>query len=160
MSITEQASTPFLDSVGPAKVTRIGNLTRTPTLRFSAKGTSWTTTALRVDRRTRKEDGTWEDLPSEFYDVVAFGVLAESVAESLATGDRVIVVGRVEGTEWTGRDGAVRTGWKIVADDVGASLRHGPVVVDRITRNGSRSDSVARALEATSVEELLGEVES
>jgi single-strand DNA-binding protein len=158
VSTTEQSSTPFLDNVGAAKVTRIGNLTRTPELRFSAKGAAWTTTALAVDRRKRCEDGTWEDLPSEFYDVVAFGRLAESVAESLAVGDRVIVVGRVEATEWIGRDGVQRTGHKIVADDVGPSLRHGPAQVDRITRNGPRSDSDARALAATSVEELLGEV--
>jgi single-strand DNA-binding protein len=157
MTTTEQAGTPALDNVGAVKVTTTGNLTRTPTLRFSAKGTSWTTTALAVDRRTRREDGTWEDLAPEYFDVVCFGQLAESVAESLATGDRVIVVGRVE---------AARTGCKIIADDVGPSLRRGPVVVDRIIRTGPRSDAGADgeamtdALAATSVEELLGEVRS
>jgi single-strand DNA-binding protein len=138
--------------------TQTGNLTRDPELRYSAKGSAWCVTALAVNRRTKGDDGVWADLPPEFFDVVAFGQLAESVAECLAKGDRVIVVGRLESETWTGRDGKERTTDKIVADEVGPSLRHGTVQVDRVARTGHTSDALARAEAAESAEDLFGRV--
>ena len=139
--------------------TRVGNLTRDPVLRFSAKGAPWLTTAMAVDRRQRLEDGTWEDQPPEFYDVVCFGDLAENVAECLVKGDRVMVVGKVEDATWTGRDGKEHNAQKIVADDVGTSLRRGTVEVKRTKRQGPGfgPDALARDLAATRPEELFGE---
>jgi single-strand DNA-binding protein len=134
--------------------TQIGNLTRDPTLRFSAKGAAWTTMALAVDCRSRSEDGAWVARPAQFYDVVCFGSLAENVAECLAKGDRVVIVGRIEDTKWVGRDGTERTGQRIVADDIGASLRRSSVEVTRTTRR--EPDQVARWLEATTPDELFG----
>jgi single-strand DNA-binding protein len=128
MSITEAPT---------SKVTRIGNLTKDPELRYSAKGKAWTTAALAVDRRKRCEDGTWEDLDPAFYDLVCFGDLAENVAECLARGDRVVVYGKVEETNWTGRDDVDRTGQKLVADDIGVSLRHRTAEINRTTRCGA-----------------------
>ena len=81
MSTTEQAITP------KSTVTRVGNLTRDPELRYSAKGAAWATTALAVDRRKRCDDGTWEEMVPEFYDMVCFGDLAENVAGCLSKGD-------------------------------------------------------------------------
>jgi single-strand DNA-binding protein len=138
--------------------TQVGNLTRGPELRYSAKGSAWCTTAVAVNRRKKGDDGTWTDLPPEFFDVVAFGQLAESVAECLAKGDRVIVVGRLESETWTGRDGKERTTDKIVADEVGPSLRHGTVQVDRVARTGHTSDALARAEAADTAEDLFGRV--
>jgi single-strand DNA-binding protein len=141
----------------PSKVIRVGNLTRDPELRYSAKGAAWVITAMAVDRRKRCDDGTWEDMAPEFYDVVCFGDLAESVAECLAKGDRVIVTGRIEDDTWTGRDGVERTGHKLVADDIGASLRYGTVEVNRTRRRGPGMDPdvVASITQATTAEELF-----
>ena len=88
----------------PARLgSRVGNLTRDPELRYSTKGTAWASCGLAVTRRKRNDDGTFEDLPTEFYDLVCFGELAEHVAECLHTGDRVVVVGRLEEDKYTGR---------------------------------------------------------
>ena len=137
-----------------SKVTRIGNLTRDPELRFSAKGSAWATTAIAVDRRSRRPDGTWEEAPPEFYDVVCFGDLSENVAASLSKGDRVIAVGKVEAQQWTGRDGVDRTGYKLIADDIGTSLRHGSVEVNRTSRRGPAS--VESLIMAKTADELFG----
>ena len=134
-------------------VTRSGNLTRDPELRYSAKGAAWTTCGLAVECRIRHEDGTFEDGPTEFYDLVAFGTLAEDMVECLAKGDRVILQGRLEHDTWTGRDGLERTTKKIVVDDLGASVKYGTVQVDRIGQRGpsndtAREDYLQRILEA------------
>jgi single-strand DNA-binding protein len=104
-------------------VALVGNLTRDPELRFAATGTAWATCGMAVNRQRRCDDGTWEELLTEFFDVVCFGALAEHVADSLATGDRVIAYGRIEHQDWTSRDGAKHATQRLVAEEVGASLR-------------------------------------
>ncbi len=144
-------------------VTRSGNLTRDPELRYSAKGAAWVTSGLAVNRRVRKEADEWEDAPTEYFDLVAFGDLAESVAECLAKGDRVILQGRLEHDTWTGRDGVERTTRKIVVDDLGASLKYGTVQVDRTRRRGPGGldpDRLAQIEQATTAEDLFGEPET
>ena len=137
------------------KEPRVGNLTRDPVLRYSAKGAAWATTAVAEDRQAKTEDGAWHDLPPEFYEVVCFGDLAENVATCLAKGDRVVIVGRVEQDTWTGRDGKDRTTAKVVADDIGVSLRRGTVEVNRTRRWIPRYD-MTRMVEVNTPEELFG----
>ena len=145
-------------SMFPIKVTRVGNLTRDPELRYSAKGGAWVTTAMAVDRRRRCDDGTWEDMAPDFLDVVCFGDLAENVAASLTKGDRVVVVGKIEDQQWTGRDGVERTGHKLIVDDMGASLRYGMIEVNRTSRKGPAPTD--RVLAAQTADELFYGVEA
>ena len=120
----------------PTYRTLAGNLTRDPELRFSAKGTAWCTAGLAVNRRRRLDDGSYEELPAEFYELVCFGDLAEHLAECLSKGDRVVAWGRIEEETWTGHDGTERTTTKLLADDLGVSLRFGAVTVERTRGSG------------------------
>ena len=122
----------------PAKVlykTLTGNLTRDPELRFSAKGTAWCSVGLAVTPRVRDDDGTWADGETTFYELVTFGDLAEHVAE-LVKGTRVIAAGKLETETWTAKDGTERETVKLLADEVGASLRYASVDVRRTSRKG------------------------
>jgi single-strand DNA-binding protein len=92
-------------------------------LRHSATGTAWVSCGLAVNQRRRSDDGRFEDLAPEFYDLVCFGDLAEHLIDSVHKGDRVVVVGRVEHRRYSSTDGTDRTARKLVADDIGASLR-------------------------------------
>ena len=116
------------------QVTLAGNLTRDPELRFSTKGTPWCSVGLAVNPTRRLDDGTYEELPAEFYELTTFGDLAEHLAESLGKGDRVLATGRVEVDTWTGRDGEERTTAKLVCEEVGPSLRFATVEVRRTGR--------------------------
>ncbi len=121
----------------PAKVvyrTITGNLTRDPELRYSTKGTPWATAGLAVNHRKRHEDGTWEELAPEFYDLVCFGDMAEHLVECVEKGTRVIASGRIEDDTWTAKDGTERTGRKLIADEVGVSLRFATVTVTKLTQ--------------------------
>jgi len=117
----------------PSKTAQIGNLTRVPDLRFSAKGTAWATCGLAVSHRFRDEAGDWHEAEPTFYEIVAFGDLAEHFAESAVKGSRVVVCGRVEEDTWTAKDGTERTGLKLLADDIGLSLRWATAVVEKVT---------------------------
>ena len=48
--------------------------------------------------------------------VIVFNEAAERL--DLADGDRVNVIGRLEGTSWEGQDGGRRYGWQVVAEQV------------------------------------------
>ena len=122
--------------------TLVGNLTRDPELRFSAKGTAWCTVGLAVTPRVRDDDGNWSDGETAFYDLVTFGDLAEHVAE-LAKGTRVIAYGRVETETWTAKDGTERETVKLLADEVGPSLRYASVEVHRTARRGPAERTTA-----------------
>ena len=114
-------------------VTLAGNITRDPELRFSSKGTAWCSVGLAVTPRARGDDGTWTDGETTFYELVTFGDMAEHVAE-LAKGTRVVACGKVEVETWTGKDGTERETLKLLADEVGASLRYASVDVRRTSR--------------------------
>lgn len=105
-------------------ITLCGNLTAAPTLRFT-KTSDKAVVNLRVARNyPRNQDGSQR--PADFFDVEVWEEMAEHVA-NLPKGSRVIIIGRFKNDEWTSEDGTVNRGFRIVADEVGASARWNPV---------------------------------
>lgn len=112
--------------------TIVGNTTRDPELRYAKSGIAMLTVGVAVNRKQGDEEVT------SFFDVVAFGSLAENVAESCAKGSRVVVTGRLEQRTWETGTGERRSKVEIVADDIGPSLRWATASV---TRNASDRQS-------------------
>lgn len=56
-------------------------------------------------------------------DVVCFDEQAEQVAERVSKGDRVCVTGRLELEKYTRKDGTEGSALRMVADEIGLSLR-------------------------------------
>jgi len=112
-------------------VARIGNLSSHPELRFGKTGTAFARVGLAHRPHVPKGEPEAETV---FYEVVAFGTLAEHVARSLQKGDRVVVVGKGEVEHWKDRDGVERSTKKIVADGIGPDLRFAAVEVQRVER--------------------------
>lgn len=102
-----------------------GNLTADPELRYSTSGTPLT--SLRVASSSRRYDRQaqrWVDGSTSYLDVTVW-TAAENVAESLAKGDRVVIVGNLRTQTWTpeGSD-KPRSKLIVVASEVGASLQY------------------------------------
>lgn len=112
----------------------VGNAARDPELRFSPAGMPVASFGLAVNHRFQK-DGQWEERVS-FFDVTCFGTLAENVSESVTKGQRVMVVGRLEQDTWETPDGDKRSKIKVVADEVGPSLRWAAADVTKNERSG------------------------
>ncbi len=98
-------------------VTVIGNLTREPELKYTASGTAVCSFSVAWNRKDQNQ----QDVAS-FFDVTCWREMAEYAAESFSKGQRVIVYGRMEQETWE-KDGDKRTKIKIVAEDVGPSVR-------------------------------------
>lgn len=108
-----------------AQVTIAGNLTRDPELTFTAGGVARCTFSVAVVRFWTS--GGEKQEATSFFEVTAWSHVAEHVAESFRKADTVIVAGRLEQDSWESKDGKKQSQVKIVADQVGASARWGPV---------------------------------
>ncbi len=131
---TKSDKTERTSEVIAESVTKIGNLTKDPELRFGANGTLFSRVGLAVSRP--KKPGDWRgEQVTEFYEVTAFGEVAEHAAECLEKGMRVVVIGRAEKEHWQDDTGADRTTKRIVAREVAPSLRWATVRVERVARS-------------------------
>jgi single-strand DNA-binding protein len=114
-------------------VSVVGNLTREPELRFTPAGKAVADFGVAVNTR-RKDGDNWVDGDPEFYDVTAWGTLAENVAESLEKGARVVVVGRLRYETWQTDGGENRSKVKVTAEAIGPDLRWATAEVQRTDR--------------------------
>lgn len=112
--------TPASGNATPAKartVTKTGNLTREWELAYSANGKAYARGSLAVNGWGEHKGET------EFYNLVAFGSLAENLSECTSKGDRLIVSGKPQIREWDAADGTKRSSKEIIVNDAGAELR-------------------------------------
>ena len=121
--------------------TLVGNITRDPELRFTPSGQATASFGLAVNR-------TWTDRASQerreqtsFFDVVAWGTLAENTAQSLHKGDRVVVAGRLDQRTWETTEGEKRSKVEVVADEVAPSLRW---AIAQVVKNDRRAPDEGR----------------
>ena len=98
-----------------SNITVCGNVGREPELRFTQGGKAVTNFPLAIY--------TGKDQAPQWLDVTVWEEQAEEVCESVSKGDRVIVAGRfIEPATWE-KDGVTLTRPRMVADDVGLSMR-------------------------------------
>lgn len=116
-------------------VTITGNLTRDPELRFTTGGRALASFGVAVSRRYQVNN-EWQEQTS-FFNVTAWGTLAENCSASLAKGARVIVTGRLEQRSYETKEGEKRSAVDIIADEIGPSLRWARAEVERITRDSN-----------------------
>ena len=114
-------------------LTIAGNLTATPELRNVNGGRSVVSFSVAENRRWADKSGATQEAVT-YLDVTAWGTMADHVAKSLHTGDRVLVTGRLEQRSWEGSDGARHTKHELVATEVAASLRYAEATLTRATR--------------------------
>jgi single-strand DNA-binding protein len=96
-----------------AKALLIGRLTEDPEIRYTAKGLAVGKMRLAVNFRgkDKKEE-------SSFFDVVAFGQLAEQCGEYLSKGRAVLVEGRMHQKRWETKEGRRGSKLEILAATV------------------------------------------
>lgn len=97
------------------KVFLIGNLTRDPELTETTSGVALCRFAIAVNRNYGSADG---ERKTDFFNVVAWRGLGETVARYAKKGNKVAVSGSVELRNYEDSQGVKRTGVDIVAQDV------------------------------------------
>jgi len=98
------------------KVLLIGRLVKDPVIRYLPSGTPVTEFGIVWNRRFRSGE-EWKE-ESHFFDIKAYGNLAEDLASRLSKGYTVVVEGRLSQERWTGQDGKTYSRVRIVAEAV------------------------------------------
>jgi single-strand DNA-binding protein len=93
-----------------------GNLVRDPLIRSTPKGTSACSFTIASNRFFRQDSGLEKE--TGFFDVEAWGKLAEACGANGRKGRGVRVVGRLRQDRWDGADGKTHTRVVIVAEHV------------------------------------------
>lgn len=91
---------------------------------------------------------SWRDLPTTWMSVKAFRQLAQNVAESLAIGDPVVVIGRLRTETWTSKDGEPRESTVLEATLIAHDLSRGVTRFRKVDRQqqAPTADGTAAAL--------------
>jgi single-strand DNA-binding protein len=103
-----------------------GNLGKDPELKYNSAGNAICklSVASRYKPKSGEEETTW-------FTVIAFGDLAEHVAESLSSGLRVSVSGRFRKQKWEKKDGTMGYSDEVIAQDISVDLRFQTVEVQK-----------------------------
>ena len=105
-------------------IIEVGNATRDAELRFTPNGKAVATFSIAVTQG-KSDDGGWN---SDFFNVQAWGKLAENCAESIQKGTKVIVVGKLIVDKYTDKEGIKKQNYKINAINVGVDLSYARAV--------------------------------
>jgi single-strand DNA-binding protein len=65
-----------------------------------------------------KNSNAWKDLPTEWHNIVAWGLLAQKAEKSLGKGDMVLVEGKIRTRKWQDKNGQDRFTTEINADSL------------------------------------------
>ena len=104
-------------SRGLNKVMVIGHLGRDPEMRYTPSGRPVTTFTLAVSRTWNSADGE-RHTETEWFNVVAWGNLAEICKQYLSKGQQVYVEGRLQTRRWEDKEGQKHTSVEVVANEM------------------------------------------
>lgn len=119
----------------------MGNATADPTAHPQEDGS--VTAKVRVAVTGRYYNTTSQDFAdrkTEFITVFVRRQLAQNVLRSVRKGQPVIATGRLNTSEWTGDDGAVRHSLNLQAESIGHDLTYGTAVFRRPLRSEDTPD--------------------
>ncbi len=104
-------------SRGLNKVMIIGNLGRDPEMRFTPSGRPVTTFSVATSRAWHSQDGQRHE-ETEWFNVVAWGSLAEICNQHLHKGQQVYVEGRLQTRRWEDAEGKMHFSTELVAREM------------------------------------------
>jgi single-strand DNA-binding protein len=138
---------------GDVIITVIGNTTGEVELRYTSSGVAVANfTIASTPRSFDKTKNAWVDGEALFLRCSLWRQAAESVAECLPKGTRVIVQGRLQQRSYTTKEGEKRTVVEMAVDEIGPSLKWATAKVNRVERTkGATEDPWATETGGTDV---------
>jgi single-strand DNA-binding protein len=104
-------------SRGLNKVMIIGHLGRDPEMRYTPSGRPVTTFTVATSRTWNTSDGE-RHTETEWFNVVAWGNLAEICKQYLNKGQQVFVEGRLQTRFWDDKEGNKHSSTEVVANEM------------------------------------------
>ena len=95
----------------------VGNLGRDPEMRYTPSGRPVTTFTVAVSRSWNTADGERRS-ETEWFNIVAWGNLAEICKQYLHKGQQVFIEGRLQTRRWEDKEGQKHTNVEVVANEM------------------------------------------
>jgi len=124
-------------SRGLNKVQIIGHLGKEPEMRYTPSGKPVTTFSVAVSRSWNSADGERHS-ETEWFNVVAWGNLAEICKTYLTKGQQVYIEGRLQTRRWDDKEGVKHTSVEVVANEM-------MMLGDRKDHNNTQTSSESEA---------------
>lgn len=121
-------------------ITIVGNCVKEPELRFLPSGAAVCNLTVAVTPRV-KDGENWKDGETMWFRLACWRQLAESVAESVVKGTRVIASGRLSCRSYETKAGEKRTDLELQVDSIGPELRFATASVNRVGRGSDSGPS-------------------
>lgn len=102
---------------GLNKVMIIGHLGRDPEMRYTPSGKPVTTFTVAVSRSWNSGDGE-RHTETEWFNIVAWGNLAETCKQYLTKGMLVYIEGRLQSRKWEDKEGQKHSSVEVVANEM------------------------------------------
>ena len=119
-------------------LTIIGNLTESPSLKFTPSGAAVANfTVASTPRTFNRDTNQWDDGEPLFMRCTVWRDMAENVAESLDKGTRVIASGFLKSRSYQTKEGENRTVMELDVQEIGPSLRFATARVAKTQRGQS-----------------------
>ena len=118
---------------GLNKVMIIGRLGRDPEMRYTPSGRPVTSFSVAVTRTWKSSEGERNE-ETEWFNIVAWGSLAEICKQHLAKGREVYVEGRLQTRSWEDPDGKKHYRTELVAREM--------IMLDAPRRNSQEPEAV------------------
>ncbi len=132
------------------EVSLLGNITKDPDLRYTPSGAGVVSFSLATNRRYKKGE-EWVDEPS-FHNIVVWNN-AESLAQRIKKGTRILIQGRIQTRSWDGQDGKKQYKTEVVAEKViliarfeGDNSEGGSSYTPKAKSSSSKSDADSEIL--------------
>jgi single-strand DNA-binding protein len=126
---------------GLNKIMVIGNLGRDPEMRFTPTGKSVTNFCVACNRSWKDAEGNLHT-ETDWFNVVAWGNLAEFAKQNLSKGNLVYVEGRLQTRKWQDSEGHQHKSVEIIAREI-------------ITLNNKQSDQKIEDNDCDSYEDRI-----
>lgn len=122
------------------RVLLIGEVGRDPEMRYTSSGRPVASFGLAVGRSWSGQDGRRHE-ETDWFNVVAWGSLAERSHQQLRSGQLIFVEGQLKNRQWQDAEGRTQSATEVVASELvtlGArSVNHNSTAARAATENGA-----------------------
>jgi len=140
----------------------VGNLTRDPETRSMPNGQQVVNFGIASNRYYNDQQGNRQE-KAEFHNIVAFGKLADISSKYLKKGTLVLVEGRLQTSNWEGKDGVKRYRTEIIMESMQMGPRKDDLNADRQSQkqeNPEQSPISQEEIPVIEAEEIIEENQS
>lgn len=129
--------------MGLPRISEVGKLWKDPELKYISTGKAVCDLGIVFNKRTKTENGGWQDAGSLFVRGTLWDKYAENAAETLSKGDQVLVTGELHMREYEKNDGTKGQSLELKIYEIGPALKWNPAKIaraDRLSQSSGPAD--------------------